>query len=109
MSNEINDNSLQPTSLQVEHAQGDERRQWMRFPREPETDYVSILKPTSLAGPVELADESLGGFGLIVTDNNSFSLDQVIELSYAGTVYRARVRHITPRDDGRFTVGVFCG
>ena len=86
----------------------DERRSWMRFGREPGTDYAMIVSPKSLEGRIEVIDESLGGFGFVVDDPNLLQLDQSLEVVYAETFYRARVRHISPRPDGRFTVGVSC-
>jgi hypothetical protein len=95
-------------SLPSEHAYLDERRRATRFVREPGTDYATIVSPESLAGPIEVADESLGGIGVVVTDRNPFFTGQVLGIAYAGSSYQARVCHITKRRDGRFTVGLLC-
>ena len=96
------------SSIPLEHAYLDEHRESTRFERDPGMDYASIVSPESLVGSVEVADESLGGMGLVVDDRGPFAIDQVIELSYSGSLYRAQVRHITRRDDGRFIVGLLC-
>ena len=94
--------------LPPEHSHLDERRRSTRFVREPDTDYASIVGPSPLVGWVEVADESLGGMGLVVDDRAPYFIGQIIELTYAGTFYRAQVRHITRRNDGRFVLGVLC-
>ncbi len=102
-SSDSTQNSIPPV-----HSYLDERRRSTRFVREPGTDYAAILAPESLAGGVEVADESLGGMGLVVDDRSQFFIEQILEITYAGAEYRAQVRHISRREDGRFTVGLLC-
>lgn len=91
-----------------EHSYQDERRSWMRFGREPGTDFAVIVSPDVLAGRVEIVDESLGGFGLLMDGSDELRLNERLKIIYAGSFYQARIRHITHRADGRCTVGVSC-
>lgn len=87
---------------------GDERRQSMRFPREPGTDFAAVLHPAQCEGRVEVANESLGGLGVIVDAPLLYEVGMAMELVYAGGYLTATVCHVTPTADGRFLVGLKC-
>jgi hypothetical protein len=97
-----------PIWLPSKHVRPEERRGWTRFSREPGMDYAWIVAPESLVGPVEVLDESLRGLGLVINDARSYHVGLALEIAYAGSIYRAQVRHITLRDDGRFAIGLLC-
>lgn len=86
----------------------EERRNAMRFPRDPGMDFAEIQSPSTLAGTVEVVDESLGGLAVMLPENATIEIDQQLQLRYAGGVYRATIRHITSRTDGYVTVGIAC-
>ncbi len=87
---------------------GDDRRQSMRFPREPGTDFAAVLHPAECEGRVEVANESLGGLGVVVDDPHLYEVGMTMELVYAGGYLNATVCHVTPTSDGRFLIGLKC-
>jgi len=84
----------------------DERRNSMRFGKESGMDYAAIVAPSNRAGAIEVHDESLGGLGLVITDPGSFAVGDPIEVDYANSLLRGTVRHITPRGDGTYVLGI---
>lgn len=83
----------------------DDRRCSMRFPKDAGTDYASIVRPEFLAGICEVADESLGGLGLVVDQVTGIEVGMPMEVVYEGATLKGDVRHVTPRDDGRSLIG----
>ena len=85
-----------------------ENRTATRFGREAATDHAAIVQPQRLSGPVEIINESLGGLGWVVTEAEAadFFVGQDLSVVYAGTLASVVVRHVTRREDGRFTIGV---
>ncbi len=86
----------------------DDRRQSMRFPKEPEADFATIWFPPSMEMIAEVHDESLGGLGLLVPDAARFYLEQEVGMVYSGDLMKAVVRHIESRADGRYLIGFSC-
>jgi hypothetical protein len=103
----ISDDSMQPKNLTTE-PRFEERRNAMRFPRDPGMDFAEILEPQNLAGTVEVADESLGGLAIVVPVGQPFEQNVQLRLRYAGSCYLASVRHVTQRIDGQWNVGLLC-
>lgn len=99
-------NDPRPSSPSFADQLLDERRQSMRFPREPGTDFAAVLHPAACEGRVEIFNESLGGLGLLVDKPTAFEVGLSVELVYAGSYISARVCHVTPHSDGRLLVGL---
>ncbi len=103
------DNALHQDQDQVQPvpcSSFNERRTSMRFPREPGMDFCTVVGPGETSSKVELVDESLGGFGLLVDDDTDWAVGDVLTVEYASELIRCTVLHVTPRPDGRFLLGV---
>lgn len=86
----------------------DEQRKSTRFAKEPESAYAVVFHPDSQELPAEVYDESLGGISLVLDDVARFAIGQVVKIAYLDGLFKARVRHVEPHDDGRFIVGFEC-
>lgn len=86
----------------------DEQRNSTRFAKEPESAYAVVFHPEMEELSAELHDESLGGMGLVLEDAAHFCVGQEVKIAYLDSFLKAKVRHIEPRDDGKFVVGFEC-
>jgi len=86
----------------------DEQRRSTRFAKDPDSTYAVILHPELQELPAEVHDESLGGFGLVLEDATQFCVGQEVKIAYLDSLLKARVRHVKPRDDGKYIVGFDC-
>ena len=86
----------------------DELRSWVRFCKDPDTDFAVILHPDLDELLAEVHDESLGGIGLLLDDATQFPVGKEVEIVYAGELMLSYVRHIEPYPDDRFLVGFQC-
>lgn len=86
----------------------DEQRESTRFAKEPESAYAVVFHPDLQELPAEVHDESLGGFALVLEDVTQFGVGQEVKIAYLDSLMKARVRHVEPREDGKYIVGFEC-
>jgi hypothetical protein len=84
----------------------DDLRQSTRFPKEPETDFAVVWQVPGSEFLVEVHDESLTGICLVMADAANFPVGAEAEVVYHATILHGVVRHVTPRGDGTFLVGM---
>ena len=87
-----------------DYTTGDELRRATRFVEERGADAAVILTPDGEL-LVDVHDESLGGLGLYLADSEYFVVGREVDIIYAGAMFRARVRHVEPQEDGGYIAG----
>src|SRR5262245_12541548 len=86
----------------------EDHRQSTRFLKEPGTDFAVVRQPTGEEVLVEVHDESLTGICLVLSDASCYPVGTLARLVYHATLLVGEVRHVTPRVDGTFLVGLSC-
>ena len=83
-------------------------RQSTRFPKEPGTDFAVICWAGGEGVLAEVHDESLTGICLVMAQASGLAVGTLAELVYHDTPLHGEVRHVTPRADGKYFIGLSC-
>jgi hypothetical protein len=85
-----------------------ELRQSTRFRKEPGTDFAVIWRQPGDELLAEVYDESLTGICLVMADASHYPVGAEADLVYHATAMHGEVRHVTPRANGTYLVGLAC-
>lgn len=98
---------LQPVTTPP-HVGVDDQRAASRFGREPDTDYALVWFQPGEELLLEVQNESLGGLAVATNDPAPYTVGNSLMVVYHGSVLRGEVRHVLPRPDGSYLVGLRC-
>lgn len=58
--------------------------------------------------PATVHDESLGGFGLLLSAPPSYAVGQDVTIVFASSIFTGTLSHVEQQEDGRYLAGFRC-